>query len=147
MRYLTAGLVTLYLLCVGGIVAALFEPQLIPWVPYLFLGKLAALVIALVAGVLAARPRWKWPTIAALAASTVAIPYPLYTGIAAAAVLLGFLLWRTALSRRASLAIVVVSYLFALLAVLLPRLQPGMRFNVMMVLFILLFILFAGVVA
>jgi lipoprotein-releasing system permease protein len=147
MRYLTAGLIALYLLCAGGIAATFVNPEMVPWVPFLLMGKLAAIVVALVAGILFARPRWTWPTLAVLAASTAAIPYPLYTGIAAATVLAGFLLWRMALSRRASLALVVTSYSFALLALLLPRLQPGVRFNVMMVLFIVLFILFAGVVA
>jgi lipoprotein-releasing system permease protein len=147
MRYLTAGLTALYLLCAGGIAATFAYPEIAPWVPYLFMGKLAAVLVALVAGILFARPRWTWPTLAVLAASTAAIPYPFYTGIAAATALAGFLLWRMALSRRASLALVVTSYSFALLAVLLPRLQPGVRFNVMMVLFIVLFILFAGVVA
>jgi len=147
MRYLTAGLIALYLLCAGGIVATLMQPELALWGPYLLAGKLAAIVIAIVAGILSARPRWTWPTIAAIAASTLAIPYPLYTGITAAALLGGFLLWRTALSRRASLALVATSYAFALLVVLLPRLQPAVRFNVMMVLFIVVVILFAGVVA
>ena len=147
MRYLTAGLVALYLLCAGGIAAGLLDSDLAAWTPYLLAGKLAVVLVALVAGILSARPQWTLPALAAAAASTLAIPYPLHTGVAAAALFGAFLIWRTALSRRASLTLVAASYAFALLAVVLPRLQPGMRFNVMMVLFIVVFILFAGVIA
>ena len=147
MRYLTAGLIALYLLCAGGIAAALIEPDFGSWIPYLLVGKTGVILLALATGVLAARPRWVLPFLGLATASLAAIPYPLYSALVAATLLGAFLLWRTALSRRASLALVLVCYGCSLLAVLLPRLEPGMRFNVMMVLFIVAFILFAGVVA
>ena len=147
MRYLTAGLIALYLLSAGGIATALLEPELSLWIPYLLVAKIAVILLALGSGILVARTRWTVPILGLAAASTMAVPYPLYTAVVAATFLGGFLLWRTALSRRAALALVIACYSCSILAVLLPRLDPGMRFNVMMVLFIVAFILFAGVVA
>ncbi len=133
MRIAAAILVALYLLLAGLIAAGTGMPLLAAWSLPLLIAKAALVAAALLAGVLHARPHWVRPALLLLLTAPISVP--------------AWLLWRTALSRRASVWVVVLAYGAAVLLVLLPRLAPAQQFNVVMVLFILLFIVMAAVIA
>jgi ABC-type lipoprotein release transport system permease subunit len=147
MPKFTASLIALYVVCAGGILAGLWWPEMGFLAPWLVAGKFGVLVLGALAAVLSTRRRWIPWAAAGLAVAGLAVPWPLATGIAAGGLLGLALLWQAALSRKGAWVTASGLYFLAALSLLLPRLDPGARFNVMMVLFIVVFITFAAAVA